>query len=492
VVTGLAALVAGPVLSQETFRLDTTFRTEIQRKYVNSLLPTSDGKLIVSGVMRFPGEFSDKRLVRLLPDGSRDPTFNNSGLGGGKITPWQDQFYVNAGLVRRILLPSGDNDQTFRLGYSQIPYFSVLQGGDYHVFPDGRVLLTGEYMLSDSVRGFEGVYDLVWITNTGYLDTTRVHRQSNGTMWDLAELPDGEFICSCSCSQYESHAVDRIFRVEADGALDTTFHTGVYTGIVHDYYPLADGRVLVGGNYRRSAAPEDTLYLARFLPDGSLDPDFNIPHFGREGGNWYPNGTAVLDVFPFGADRFIVAGQFTTVNGSWRKGICMLDSSGALLPAFDTCGVGPYTYMSTTNAAITNVYWNSDSTALYICGTYVGYDDGSTNDTLQRFVSRLYVVEDTTTGITSASPTNTTSHYTILPNPARGWAAFNYDRKEVAPHDGTITVRDVTGKAVASLPMQGAQGQQVWDTRHVAPGIYLVEFRSGSQLLHTEKLIVQQ
>jgi hypothetical protein len=83
------------------------------------------------------------------------------------------------------------------------------------------------------------------------------------------------------------------------------------------------------------------------------------------------------------------------------------------------------------------------------------------------------------------------SSYGVLPNPARGWAAFNYDRKEVAPGDGTITVREVTGKVVATLPMHGPIGQQVWYTRSVAPGTYLVEFRNAKEALHTEKLIVQ-
>jgi hypothetical protein len=488
-VTGLAALVAGPVLSQETFRLDTTFRTEIQRKYVNSLLPTADGKLLASGIMRFPGEFSDKSIVRLLSDGSRDGSFVNSGGGGGRIIPWQNKFYVGNGqMIRRIMLATGELDPAFAFGNMPIPYVYPLQGGDYHVFPDGRVLLTGEYLLSDSVRGYEGVYDLVWITNTGYLDTTRVHRQSNGAMWDLAELPSGKFICNCFCSQYDGQPAGEVIRVEADGALDTSFHADFSYALAQCLLPLSDGRVYVGGLMMDGNQPPDTMCLVRLLPGGSLDPAFNRPHFGL---STLPGEALVSCVYPWSEGRLIVGGYFQTANGLPRGGICMIDSTGQVLDAFAGTAVGAYTYQGATYASISSVTQDADGNLL-VCGAYKGYNDGMVNDTLQRFVSRLYVVEDTTTGITSASPTNTTSHYTILPNPARGWAAFSYDRKEVAPHDGTITVRDVTGKAVASLPMQGAQGQQVWDTRHVAPGIYLVEFRSGSQLLHTEKLIVQQ
>ena len=84
--TVAASLATTVTCGQISFNLDTAFRTQIQRQYVNSVIRGSDGKLIISGIMRFPGEFSDYRLVRLLPDGSRDASFMNSGLGGGDYT----------------------------------------------------------------------------------------------------------------------------------------------------------------------------------------------------------------------------------------------------------------------------------------------------------------------------------------------------------------------------------------------------------------------
>jgi len=75
--------------AQAPFSLDTAFRTQITQQYVNSIIPLSDGKVIASGVMRFFGEpFDDYTLVRLLPNGTKDPSFYNSGLGGGGIESW--------------------------------------------------------------------------------------------------------------------------------------------------------------------------------------------------------------------------------------------------------------------------------------------------------------------------------------------------------------------------------------------------------------------
>ena len=118
--------------------------------------------------MRFPSEMSDKRLVRLLPNGDRDETYYNSGLGGATLKQWQNErFYVGGPYnPRRIWHATGQNDNSFKVGISAIPYYSPLQGGDYHVFEDGRVLVTGHHILSDSIRGFVGSYRLIWFSRS--------------------------------------------------------------------------------------------------------------------------------------------------------------------------------------------------------------------------------------------------------------------------------------------------------------------------------------
>ncbi len=82
--------------------------------------------------------------------------------------------------------------------------------------------------------------------------------------------------------------------------------------------------------------------------------------------------------------------------------------------------------------------------------------------------------------------------YGLQPNPARQWVLFSYDRGDEGAAPGRIVVRDLLGRTMATLPMNGIQGQQVWDTQGVVPGTYLVEYRSGEQRLHMEKLIIQQ
>jgi uncharacterized delta-60 repeat protein len=489
IASAASVMLAVEAMPQWSFQLDTAFYTSIEYQNVNSMLVLPDGKLIASGIMRFPGEFSDKRLVRLLPNGTRDETFYNSGLGGGGVKPWQaNKFYVNAGVPRRILLPSGNNDGTFAVGSGAIPYFLPSQGADFHVYPDGRVLISGQHLLSDTARGFVGTYELVWFSNEGYLDTTRTHRNANGVIWDFAEMPDGKFLCSCSCTQYEGQPVSRLFRVHADGALDTSFQSGVNWGNILSYHPLPDGRVYAAGRFKRSVAPNDTLFVARFMPDGSLDQSFAPPHFST--GN-LPNpasGANVGLIFPWEDGNLIIGGRYRYANGEPRNSICMLDSTGQLSAVFDGCGVGTFVYYNVTYTSVSHMVYDTLNAHLYLCGAYTGYDDGTTNDTLQRFVSRLLVEEDLTTGthaVRAAPP------FSAYPNPARASVIFAYDRKD-GEQQGRIEVRDLAGRMLTTLMMSGHHGQQVWDTREVAPGTYVVQYFSDTQLLHTEKLIIQQ
>ena len=490
IASNVAAFVAATLsCAQWNFPVDPTFQTQITQQNVNSLLLNEDGTLIASGIMRFPSEFSDKRLVRLLPNGTRVDGFYNSGLGGVKLTRWEGRFYVGtSGTVRRILL-SGIQDPSFiEMNYGL--YFNSLQGGDYHVFPDGRVLMSGNHNLSDSVRGFVGHHQLIWFSNTGYLDTTRTHRTGgNCALYRFKELPNGQFICSGTCNQFEGEEVDWIFRVNADGSPDTTFRTGVYIGEARGYMGLPDGRVYTCGNFRRTDAPNDTLRLVRFMPDGSLDPTFTIPQFtAGEGLSTSFAGAYVYTINPWRDGTLIITGHFKRVNGQVRKGICLIDTTGQLLPAFDGQGVGPYTYQGLTAASVQQIVFNADSTQAYICGGFNGYNDGTTNATGQRFVTRLNVQE-----IPTALPVSSEEEASVLllqPNPASTYVAMNYN----LPGNTSVAqlrVRDASGRVVHTQQIAGEQGQQVWDTRGTAPGVYTVELLREGRVERSERLVIQ-
>ncbi|MBK7751277.1 MAG: hypothetical protein IPI41_01365 [Flavobacteriales bacterium] len=80
----MVATAIGIVQAQQPFDLDTTYRTQIERIYVNSVVPLPDGKAVISGRMVFPEfPFDEVLLAGLLENGSLDPDFEVSGWGGG-------------------------------------------------------------------------------------------------------------------------------------------------------------------------------------------------------------------------------------------------------------------------------------------------------------------------------------------------------------------------------------------------------------------------
>ncbi len=81
---GGGGLFEGDSISDFVFRihadasLDTSFHAPwIDFGYVTKVLPQSDGKILVSGVFHIAGDPDTLGLIRLLPDGTMDASFNN-------------------------------------------------------------------------------------------------------------------------------------------------------------------------------------------------------------------------------------------------------------------------------------------------------------------------------------------------------------------------------------------------------------------------------
>jgi hypothetical protein len=489
----VAALVAATTaLGQWSFTVDTSFQAPLIGRNVDDLLLNEDGSLILSGRLQYDGQWppppSEFSKLRLLQDGSRDPLFTTSGAGG-KLTRWNDQFYSSSGSIVRRLNVNGSIDAAFTM---LSPYFMNIQGGDYHVFPDGRVLISGNHLLSDSVRGFEGLYQLVWFTNTGYLDTTRIHRSSgNCAVYQFKELPTGQFIVNGICDQFDGQPVDRIFRVHTDGSVDTSFHTGVFWGLAYHYLPLDDGRVYVGGGYLSDQFGSDTIRIARFHHNGALDTNFSIPTFSAGEGLTTPLGAYVHHITPWLDGTLMVTGHFKRVNGEPRNGICLLDTTGALLPAFHSQGVSPYTEQIAQDpwysAAVLSTAYDTTNAQLYICGAYSGYTDATGHDPDQRFITRLNVQELTTGLEEKATPQ---AILRLWPNPGVSDVWLHY---AVHSNRGTVQlrIRDAQGRMTHTLQASGAEGQVVWDTRGIAPGVYTVELFVSGAVERTERLVIQ-
>src|SRR5690606_2670489 len=232
-------------------------------------------------------------------------------------------------------------------------------------------------------------------TTDGHLDTTKHHRKCSGSLDDFIQLPDGKFIGDIgsppNTASWDGQPTgSNVFRFHADGALDTTFQANVWWGGADGFLPLDDGRVYAAGLFR-VAGLADTLHLVRFMPDGSLDPTFNNTiKFRINEMTTHPMGALPRKIHKLDEGRLLVTGSFEEVEGHVRKCIDVIDTNGVLLDDyFADGGVGNFTYQVGTGSDTSGILPTSDDN-WYIWGAYHGYDDGTTNDTSQRFISRLH------------------------------------------------------------------------------------------------------
>jgi hypothetical protein len=76
------------------------------------------------------------------------------------------------------------------------------------------------------------------------------------------------------------------------------------------------------------------------------------------------------------------------------------------------------------------------------------------------------------------------------PNPASTWLTFNYTLP-ANTYKGEIKIVDAKGAVITSFTVTGAQGQQVWDTRSIKPGVYFYTLSVG-EFTKTGKLLINK
>ena len=477
----VAALVAATnAAAQQPFNLDPSFQTQLIQEYVTSALVLVDGKLLVSGRMVFQGNstFTPNAGALLNADGSRDVLFQEYPEMSGRIILFDDQFYCSSGQTVRRLNMNGTVDQTF-IHMNAGPYFSSLQGGDYHVFSDGRVLMTGTHLLDDTTRGFVGPYRLIWFSNQGYLDTTRVHRQANGSLLAVAVDAQERILLSGFVNSYEGQPVGRIFRALPDGAFDPSFVSPLEPfGYSFKLQELADGRVLGVGRYKITGQ-SDTLGVVRLMADGSLDPAFTSVRISMQDGppGLVPN---VQDAHILADGRMIIGGRFDHLNGMPRGGIAMLNADGSLSEEFFTgAGCGDYTGIEVNYRYVAGIV-PAPTGEYYIHGAYVGYDDGTNSYPQQGFVSRLH-------GFNVGIAEHTTAPLHLQPNPTYGPLTVTLPANAQAQQ---AEVLDASGRMVWSKALGARTEQLQLDLSALSEGAYVLRLRMRAGAVRHGRFII--
>jgi uncharacterized delta-60 repeat protein len=202
----------------------------------------TDGKIIVTGYAGLP---ADIFAIRLMPDGSYDPTFS----GDGKVTI--DIFGANLA------------DEAWGMNMT----------------PDGKILIVGD-AYNPSTSAFNAC--IVRLTEDGLPDpafstdgiATFAFSDYSDVMRNVIVQPDGKYLVSGNAQMSATNDF-AVMRLNPDGTLDPSFNfTGMYTldvsGLYKDDlgYGLAmqsDGRFLLSGNTTYSEFSDQKYSLVRLI-----------------------------------------------------------------------------------------------------------------------------------------------------------------------------------------------------------------------------------
>jgi len=229
------------------------------------------------------------------------------------------------GIIRMGLLridSAGQHDSSFNTGAGLNGFVHAL-----NIQADGKVLVVGNFNTFDGnprnriVRLLpNGSIDPTFQPGTGADDVIRT----------VVRQPDGKFLIGGNFTHYNGISRQRIARIYADGSLDTTFNPGLGPNQAVSQLALqSDGKILmVGGFSNYNSRPQGCV--ARLHTNGALDTTFNSGITGA---------VTVSTVLIQPDGKVLIGGSFSLYGGVLRTGVARLHTDGSLDLSFDS-GIG--------------------------------------------------------------------------------------------------------------------------------------------------------
>jgi uncharacterized delta-60 repeat protein len=258
--------------------------------YATAVAVQADGKVVVVGAAGGEPPTGDFAVARYLPDGRLDPSFGGDGKvvtpvgvdfdeanavaidGAGRIVVAghadRERFTVARYLSNGTLDPTFDGDGIVTTEFT--PGYDIAHG--IAIQPNGRIVVAGQSGTEEPWYAMaryraDGTLDPAFGGGDGKVRTRM-------GMWGVARAvalqADGKIVLAGSGGMAFTLA-----RYRRDGSLDPTFggdgrvSAGPY-GWADALAIRADGRIVVGGDWDIFR-----FAVARYLPNGHLDPSFS-------------------------------------------------------------------------------------------------------------------------------------------------------------------------------------------------------------------------
>ena len=405
-------------------------------------------KIIAAGDFSVYNNATEKRIIRLNIDGTKDDSFNTgTGFDGavnamvlqpdGKIIIGGD-FTIYKGVTQRRLIrlnPDGSKDTSFMTGDGiQAPIYAMA------LQPDGKIIIGGDFAsyngsCSKIVRlNNDGTRDTSFLMGTGFNErVTAISLQSDGKI-----LVGGYFTNYKWLSQF------RLIRLNSDGSKDASFEIGAgFNANPNSIAVQQDGKILVGGRYNSFNGVLQN-YMIRLNNNGSKDDTFNI-------GAGFDLSVVSVVVKPDG--KILVGGYFKAYQGTSENRIISLNPDGSKDSSFDA-GSGFGNYVATLSM-------HPDG-KITVGGGFNFYKSSIAS-------ARLITLYGDS--LLSTAEVEGTANFSLWPNPVQN----------------ILHIRNLDTSG--SLKIYNLQGKLVYENTDLAESIDVSSFASGLYVVHlqTEK-----
>ena len=431
---------------------------------IYSMALKDDGRILIGGDFSMYNGIGMNNIAVLNGDGTLESAFN-PGTG---TDPYVRSVALNAngGVILSGDFSTYDGANAAHIAqansdgsFDGVFNFNLGSGPNSLVYQvkvqnDRKILVGGLFSMFNGVaKG--GINRL---NSDGTLDVTfDAGPGTNDMVFAIAIQSDGKIIIGGQFITYNGVSRNGIARLNSDGSLDTSFNPGSgVNGTVYSIALQSDGKIIIAGNFTSYNGTERNR-IARLNTNGSVDGAFDP----GAGANDHVLASAVQN-----DDKIIIGGLFTSYAGTFRDHVARLNSNGTLDTTFDP-GLG-------TEGPVSDIVIQPDGN-IFICGSFTSYDGVSRNG-----IARI---SGSPTAIVERSPAEFLS---IHPNP---FSTHTMIHAEEHFRNGTLVVHNSAGAEVAR--MENLSGNTITLQRDgLASGLYLVRFTADDKHYQVMQLMV--
>lgn len=330
----------------------------------------SDGKLIIGGTFTSYNGSPSNYIIRLLPNGMVDTTFN-MGIGfnnsvtkvlcasngicyvAGSFSTYKGQSI--SGLVKL--------DSTGNLISSYSP--TVYGIFDFDVDSFGRAVIGGSFI---TVNGISRKH-IARLDTFGEVDTTfKVGIGFTGfgpiinPVYSIKIQDDGKVLAGGDFIFYQNYTANKMCRIKSNGDIDSSFSNNLVGGldnIVTCIKLQADNKIVIGGKFT-SCSGSTVKKIARLETSGLLDLTFNNTSVGPDG---EVNVIAIEN-----SGKIYVGGSFNFYGNTMVHHISRITSQGLFDPSFAVGNGFSGSYPVVNDLLIVN-----NDTSLITLGSFENY-----------------------------------------------------------------------------------------------------------------------